>query len=86
MKKNKLPLHLISYATFVATMQNAKAKALRERYANTSQEHCGNFKRLLCLIFVKKMHFQITVNKITSISLCPRLFKTQVGQLTREKN
>ena len=59
-KKTLCHCILTSHATFVATMstrkivsRKKKAKALRERYANTSQEHCGNFKRLLCLLFAR---------------------------------
>ena len=81
-KTRKLALH--------EELSHAKAKLhWRERYS-TSNDSAVIFKRLFYLIFARlncegKCNFQITVDKIKNVSLCPCLLTTEVASTDREK-
>ena len=69
----------LSHATFVATMCTRRivsciSESSTQTVCKYIQGHCGNFN--ICKIELwRKMHFQITVNKIKNVSLCPCLFR-----------
>ena len=94
-KTRKLAFTL-SHGTFEATMSSrrivpCKSESSTRTLCKYIQGHCGNFKHLFILSNIckielwRKMHFQITGDKVKNVSLCPCLLATQVVSTDSEK-